>query len=193
MTFAYGEPINRLWGIPILGFFIRAILLIPHLLILWLYGVVVGITVWLSWIPVLFLGHQSQLVITIIGGYTRWAIRVASYLFIVTGGYPPFTMGSGYNPEVRFEGGAPINRLWGIPFLGFVVRYIVLIPHLIVLFFLGVIAAIVLYFAWLPVLILGRQATPVLDLVGGTMRYSARVYAYLFLITDRYPPFRLAS
>ena len=45
-----------------------------------------------------------------------------------------------YPVDVRFREDAPINRLWGIPVLGYIVRWCVLIPHFIVLFFLGIAA-----------------------------------------------------
>lgn len=193
VSFAYGEPINRLWGIPFVGFIVRAIVLIPHLIILWLFGVVIGLTLWISWIPVLVMGHQAEWIVMVVGGYMRWAVRVVAYLFLLTGPYPPFSMEMGFNPDVRIDGGQPINRLWGIPIFGYIVRVIVLIPHFIVLWVLSIVAAVLACFTWLPVLVLGRQAGPVLDLIGGTARYSVRLYAYLFLITDRYPPFRLGS
>jgi hypothetical protein len=128
-----------------------------------------------------------------LSGYMRWSVRVYAYVFLLTGPYPPFSMDMGFNPDVRIDDGQPVNRLWGIPIFGYLVRAIVLIPHFLVLWVLGVVAAVVACFTWLPVLILGRQARPVLDLLFGTARYSLRVYAYFLLLDDRYPPFRLGS
>ena len=68
----------------------------------------------------------------------------------------------------------------------------ILVP-LALVFFVGIPAMILIYFSWLPVLVLGRQARPVIDLLGGYWRWSTRVSAYVLLLTDRYPPFRLGS
>jgi hypothetical protein len=193
ITYTYGEPINRLWGIPFLGFVVRALVLIPHFIVLWFYGILVGLTVLVSWVPVLLYGRQAELVTTIIGGYLRWTIRVGSYLLLIAAPYPPFSTTAHSSVNVRIDGNQPINRLWGIPFLGIWVRIILCIPHYIALFFVGIVVAILSYVSWLPVLAMGRQASPVIDIIGGYWRWSTRVGAYVLLLTDRYPPFRLAS
>lgn len=193
ITYTYGEPINRLWGIPLLGFLVRAIILIPHLIVLWLFAIAAGLTLLVSWIPVLLTGRQAGWVTAIVGGYLRWSIRVGTYLVLLTAGYPPFSASAPYSVMVRIDADQHINRLWGIPFVGVWVRALLCIPHFIALFFVGIPAVILIYLSWLPVLVLGRQAGPVIDLLGGYWRWSTRVSAYLFLLTDRYPPFRLGS
>ncbi|HTC86480.1 MAG TPA: DUF4389 domain-containing protein, partial [Candidatus Acidoferrum sp.] len=84
VTFTHGESINRLWGIPILGFVVRCIFIIPHAIVLWLLGIVVGLTLLVSWIPVLVSGRQARWVVSIVGGYIRYSIRVGSYLFFLS-------------------------------------------------------------------------------------------------------------
>ena len=127
------------------------------------------------------------------GGYISWTVRVGSYLLLVAAGYPPFSTSGPYSVMVRIDPDQEINRLWGIPLLGIAVRWLLCIPHYIALFFVGIPAMILIYFSWLPVLVLGRQARPVIDLLGGYWRWSTRVSAYVLLLTDRYPPFRLGS
>jgi len=46
-----------------------------------------------SWVPVLFLGRQADAVYTVVGGATRWWLRVAAYLFKMVDRYPPFSLG----------------------------------------------------------------------------------------------------
>ena len=130
---------------------------------------------------------------TIVGRYLAWTIRVGSYLLLITAVYPPFSLNGPYSVMVRIDPNQPINRLWGIPLLGIAGRWLLCIPHFIALFFVGIVAVILVYFSWLPVLVMGRQAGPVIDLLGGYWRWSTRVSAYVLLLTDRYPPFRLAS
>ena len=69
---------------------------------------------------------------------------------------------------------------------------ILCIPHFIVLWLLAILIYILLLFAWLPVLINGRQADLIYNIVGGYLRWAIRVYAYVLLLSGPYPPFRLS-
>lgn len=180
-------------GIPFIGFAIRSIVLIPHFIALWLLAIASGIVLLFSWIPVLVTGRQAGIVTTILGGYVRWLIRVVAYLFLISATYPPFSIGGESSVNVRIDPYPTMSRLWGIPLVGILVRSILCIPHYIALFFVGIVAVILFWFTWLPVLLQGRQAGPVIDLVDGYWRWATRVSAYVLLLSDRYPPFRLAS
>jgi hypothetical protein len=94
---------------------------------------------------------------------------------------------------VRYDEGVRINRLWGIPILGYIVRSIILIPHYILLWLLGFVVAFLLLFMWVPVLILGRQSDLMYTMVGGFYRWTLRVTAYFLMMVDRYPPFSLGE
>jgi hypothetical protein len=119
---------------------------------------------------------------------------VQAYLELLTPTYPPFSLSGESHPvTVRFDEGVRINRFWGIPIIGLMVRWIILIPHFIVLWFLAILAGVLVAFSWVPVLILGRQADVVYSIVGGFNRWWFRVLAYLMLMVDRYPPFSLGE
>jgi Domain of unknown function (DUF4389) len=73
------------------------------------------------------------------------------------------------------------------------VKWFLAIPHYIVLFFLdiGLIAAIVV--AWFAIVFTGRYPKAIFRFVEGVIRRHNRVLGYAFvLVTDQYPPFRLA-
>ena len=186
--------INRLWGIPALGYIVRAILLIPHFILLWLIGILAALMTLVTWIPVLLLGRFPGWGYRWIGGLMGWATRVQAYLGLMTPTYPPFSLsGEGHPVSVRFDEGVRINRLWGIPVLGVLIRAILLIPHFIVIWLLAILVAFLWLFTWLPVLVLGRQADVVYTVIGGWTRWYFRVIAYLMLMVDRYPPFSLGE
>jgi hypothetical protein len=72
------------------------------------------------------------------------------------------------------------------------VKWLLAIPHYIVLFFLGIGAFFVVIFAWFAILFTGRYPRGAFNYVEGVYRWYNRVVAYAFtLVTDRYPPFRL--
>jgi hypothetical protein len=74
------------------------------------------------------------------------------------------------------------------------VKWLLAIPHFIVLFFLWIAALAVVVLAWFAILFTGRYPRGMFAYVEGVMRWSQRVIAYAFLlVTDAYPPFSLAA
>jgi hypothetical protein len=87
------EPQHRLWGIPFFGIVVRAILCIPHAIVIWLLGIGAGFLILVSWIPILVNGRQADAIVGYLGGVYRYSLRVGSYVVLVTGTYPPFRLG----------------------------------------------------------------------------------------------------
>jgi hypothetical protein len=181
---------NRLWGLLWFGMFVRAIVVIPHLIILFFVGIGAWLLTFVSWIPVLLNGRMASWGYQVIGGYLRLSARASLYVVLATGAYPPFWTGD-HAVSVEFDENEEQNRLWGIPIFGILVRVILLIPHFIVLWILGIAAAFVVVFAWVPVLVNGRQADSVVRFLSAYYRWALRVSAYTLLLTGRYPPFSL--
>ena len=94
---------------------------------------------------------------------------------------------NGERTPVRVEGRLderPSRWLW-------LVKWLLLIPHYIVLFFLGIAFTVLTVVAFFAILVTGRYPRPIFDLVLGLNRWVLRVAAYAGLMTDVYPPFRL--
>ena len=119
----------------------------------------------------------------------RFTNRVATYLALMDDRYPSTTD----HQSVRLEYPYPdaerdLNR-W-LP----LVKWLLAIPHYIVLFFLWIAAFVVVVIAWFAILLTGRYPRGMFDFVEGVIRWHNRVTAYaLVLVTDNYPPFRLAQ
>jgi len=119
---------------------------------------------------------------------TRFCTRVASYLALMSDTYPStdeeqFVRLDLDYPDVERD----LNR-W-LP----LVKWLLAIPHYIVLFFLTIAAIVAVVVAWFVILFTGRYPRGIFDFVEGVLRWGLRVEAYaLLFITDRYPPFSLA-
>jgi len=87
--------------------------------------------------------------------------------------------------EVRFGTTQP-QRRWTV-----LIRIILVIPQFFVLFFVGIGAFVVAFLGWFAALVTGRLPESFARFLLGYVRWSTRVYAYEFLMTDVYPPFAL--
>jgi uncharacterized membrane protein HdeD (DUF308 family) len=73
------------------------------------------------------------------------------------------------------------------------VKWLLAIPHYILLLFMSIAAFFVVIFAWFAILFTGRYPRSLFEFVEGVTRWYNRVIAYAFaLVTDEYPPFRLS-
>ena len=87
--------------------------------------------------------------------------------------------------DITYPDEGELNRFMPI------VKWILAIPHFIILYVLSLIVLVVSFIAWLAILIAGRYPRGMFDFTVGVMRWSNRVTAYAFLLTtDMYPPFR---
>jgi hypothetical protein len=70
-------------------------------------------------------------------------------------------------------------------------RIILVIPHAIVLYFVGIAAGVIGFIAWWAILFTGKYPKGMFDFFVGFMRWTTRVNGYTYLLTDKYPPFSL--
>jgi hypothetical protein len=71
------------------------------------------------------------------------------------------------------------------------IKWLLAIPHYVVLLFLGIGALVVVLISFFAVLITGSYPRGMWDYITGVHRWSMRVFGYVFLLTDEYPPFSL--
>ncbi len=118
---------------------------------------------------------------------TRFGARIGAYVALLTDRYPSTVDEQSVHLEIDYpDVPRDLNR-W-LP----LVKWLLAIPHYLVLAVLGIGAAVAIVIAWFAILITGRYPQPLFDYVVGVGRWSLRVNAYAFLlVTDRYPPFSL--
>ena len=93
--------------------------------------------------------------------------------------------GEGYPVRVQFDYPEKLSR--GLIFI----KFLLAIPHFIVLFVLGFAAYLVTIIAWFAILITGRYPRGLFDFTAGLIRWQTRVSSYVYFLTDAYPPFTL--
>jgi hypothetical protein len=118
---------------------------------------------------------------------SRFGMRVGAYLALLTDEYPSTTDEQSVHLELDYpDVERDLNR-W-LP----LVKWLLAIPHYIVLAFLAIGAILAILIAWFAVLFTGRYPRGLFDYVVGVARWGLRVQAYaILLLTDRYPPFSL--
>lgn len=118
---------------------------------------------------------------------TRFSTRVGVYLLLLTDQYPSTEDEQAVHLEIDYPDARNGLNRW-LP----LVKWLLALPHYLVLIVLGLVAALATVAAWFAVLFTGRYPRPLFDFVVGFIRWSVRVGAYAFLlVTDRYPPFSL--
>lgn len=92
VSFEYPQESNRLWAIP-LAYYVKELILLPHLIVLVALYYVVQLVMLVAWIPVLFKGEYPQWAFSLNSGYIRWSVRVYGFLLGLSDQYPPFQLG----------------------------------------------------------------------------------------------------
>ncbi len=119
----------------------------------------------------------------------RFTSRVAIYLALMDDRYPSTDDHQSVHLDYPYPDAARDLNRW-LP----LVKWLLAIPHYVVLFFLNIAAFVVVIVAWFAILFTGTYPRGMFDFVAGVIRWNIRVTAYVVtLVTDRYPPFQLAQ
>jgi hypothetical protein len=119
----------------------------------------------------------------------KFVIRANAYLFLLRDEYPSTDDEQAVHIEIPYpDASTELNR-W-LP----LVKWILAIPHLIVICFLLIGTLFCVICAWFAIIFTGRYPRSLFDYVVGVERWSIRLSAYAYLlVTDKYPPFRLSD
>ncbi len=116
---------------------------------------------------------------------TRFSSRVSCYFLLLRDEYPSTDEEQAVHIEIDYpDAERDLNR-W-LP----LVKWLLAIPHYVVLAVLSIVVAVITVLAWFAILFTGRYPRRMFNFVVGWSRWALRVSAYAFLLTtDRYPPF----
>ena len=119
----------------------------------------------------------------------RFSNRVGAYLAVLDDRYPSTDEHQAVALDFPYPDAENELNRW-LP----IVKWLLAIPHYILLVFLWIAAIVSILVAWFAILFTGRYPRGLFDFVVGVGRWTNRVIAYAFiLVTDRYPPFQLAA
>lgn len=120
---------------------------------------------------------------------TKFGTRVWAYLALLRDEYPSTDDERLYHMEIPYPKAEEELHRW-LP----LVKWLLGVPHYIMLALLAVAAAVAVIIAWFAILLTGRYPRALFDYVEGVFRWGLRVAAYTFVLaTDRYPPFKLSA
>jgi hypothetical protein len=190
---------------------VKWLLVIPHILALMaLWIVFVALTI-VAGVAILFTGHYPRGIFDLNVGILRWTWRVSYYSYggLGTDRYPPFSLDAQtYPAELEVDYPERLSRG-----LVLVKWWLLALPHLLIVGFLtggglawtfrettegawelslaGGLIGLLVVIAGVVLLFTARYPQPLFDVVIGFQRWTYRVVAYVALMTDQYPPFRL--
>ena len=189
--------------------FFRLLLAIPLFIWFGLWSIGVFFAAIIGWFAALFTGRLPQGLHDFFGMYVRYATHLGAYLAIAASPYPSFTGTPGYAVDVSIPERQSLSR-WQTGF-----RLLLAIPALILAATLGSfagggggsqaaedsgskaewfassgfggLAAVCAVLGWFAAVALGRMPLGLRNLAAFGLGYTAQAYAYVLLLTDRYP------
>jgi hypothetical protein len=183
--------------------FFRLILAIPLLLWLSLWGLAAVVVAFINWIATLIKGQSPAGMHRFLAAFINYNVHVNAYLYVAAQRYPEFGGEGGYTVDVQIDGPHP-QRRWTVA-----LRLVLAIPVLILAFAISGAGGLPQYggegdektyglqivgllgtsgvICWFYALFKGRAPEGVTRLIWYALHYGAHAWAYIFVLTDRYP------
>jgi hypothetical protein len=164
----------------------RLILVIPHFLWGALLAIVAVFAVIANWFATLATARSPDGLHNFLAGLLRYATHVSAYLFLIADPYPRFFLiqeAAPYPVDLELDPPVTQNR-WTVAF-----RLVLAIPALIVTNILNDLSMILAIFSWVMGLVQARVPEGIRNFSALALRYQTQTYAYVMLLTSRYPNF----
>lgn len=179
----YPERLSRL------STFFRGFLIIPVWFFLYLVQTLQYSGMPAGWLTVFFRKRYPRWLFAANTGALGFEARAWSYAMLLTDRYPSFDTDS-----------SPVTLQYDEPVQGQISRWrvffwkgVLLIPHFVVLSFLMVAVAVVVFISWWAIMFTGRYPRGMFGFVTGAARWYFRVLGYFASFNDRFPPFALSA
>jgi hypothetical protein len=177
----YAERRNRLTTL------VRLILAIPLAIVLYIYGLLATVAIVIAWFAIVITARYPDALYSFVAGFTRFVTRFTAYVSLLTDPYPAFWGEEDDDYPVRMHFAGPLERYsrWRT-----LLRVFLAIPIVILRWAIGALLEIGAVGAWVVILVTGRMPRGLFDLMVLANSYTARSDAYIYLLTETYPPFQ---
>jgi hypothetical protein len=177
---------------------VKWLLVVPHLMVLTVLWLALTVTTFLSGVNILITGRYPRSLFDFAVGVIRWTWRVAFYSFSAFGTdrYPPFTLRPDPSFPADFTVDYPQRLSRGLVLVKW---WLLALPQLLIVAILaggfglhfGNVIGLLALIAAVVLAATGTYPQDLFDLLMGFNRWCYRVLAYVALLRDEYPPFRL--
>jgi hypothetical protein len=162
--------------------FFRIPLVVPHFVWLALWGIAAFVVAVIGWFAALVLGRLPDWVHRFLAAYVRYSTHVISFLYVLGGPYPGFVGRAGSYPvDLEVDPPEPQSRVKTF------FRLFLAIPGLLLSGAFSTVTFVAGIGAWWVALFTGRIPEGLKGLLAWSIRYQYQLYAYGFLLTERYP------
>jgi hypothetical protein len=166
--------------------FFRLILAIPHVIWLFLWGIVATLAAIANWFATLVKGESPEGLHNFLATYLRYMTQVYAYILLIADPFPGFGGKPGYPIEIEVDPPQPQNR-WTVGF-----RIFLAIPAFIIAGIFGYLNRILALFSWFVALVLGRVPEGLRNVAAFALRFEQQTAGYTLLLTGRYPSFNVS-
>jgi hypothetical protein len=160
----------------------RLLLTVPHFVWWTLWGIAATFVVVVAWVVALVTGRVPSSLARFLAAFVRYSTHVSAYLYVLGRRFPGFTGRPGtYEVDVEIDPAGRQSR-WQTLF-----RLVLAIPALLLSSALGGVLLVAAVLLWVAALVTGRAPEGIRRLGASCLRYATQTYAYLLLVTGRYP------
>jgi len=161
--------------------FFRLLLAIPHFIWLELWSIAVVFAIFFAWIAGVVTGRIPAGLHSFIASYLRYMTHVSAYLLLLADPFPPFSGSASYPVDLRVDDDPGQSRL------SVFFRVLLAIPAFVLAYVFRLVNEIVALLGWFYAIFTGRMNRGMRDLSAWLLRYEIQTYAYVYLVTGRYP------
>lgn len=170
-----------------LSTFFRLILVIPVAIVLYIFGIVASFAIVIAWFAIVITGRYPAGLYKFVADFNRFLARVTAYAVLLTDSYPPFSGADDPSYPVRMQFAGPLEHYSRLKTF---FRIILAIPIVILRYVINLLLEVGAFAAWFVIVITGKMPRGLFDLMVLANSYTARSDAYLYLLTETYPPFQ---
>jgi hypothetical protein len=161
--------------------FFRLLLVIPHAIWLAIWGLAAEIALLVAWVAALITGRVPGGLHAFMASFLRYSTRVNAYLLLLADPWPPFSNSQPYPVDAHIQPAAPQGRL------GVLFRIVLAVPAILLTYVFRIVNNIIALLSWFYAVIFGRMNEGMRNTSAWLFRYELQTYAYIFLLSDRYP------